>query len=420
MVKRIIALTLSLALTLCGCGQAAQSSSQSTETTSQVATLDSSNEASDVADESSSEDIEPYIYEPEFESLDDEELLDYIEDSVYKELVDSLSDEGYYVENVEAIYVSQEYLEETAYNSQSNIFFGYTLEDIHEVYGDKRFVFTTDDEGKTVVTEFENYDDTYDRIIKNVAIGSGVILLCVTVAVVTGGAGAPAVSMIFAMAAKTGTIMALSSAGIGGLAAGVTTQLETGDVNQTLKAVALESSEQFKWGAIIGSLTGGAVGTAKYASAMKALKGVELNLTLQEAAAIQMETGYPAELIAEFHSMEEFEVFKNAGLTANMVNGKLALTRTNIDLNYVSPSGETNLQLMKAGNAPFDPTGARYQLHHIGQEANGTLAILTEEEHKNAALHGFKALSEIDRAAFDSIRSQFWKTMAYLLENGLI
>lgn len=420
MVKRIIALTLSLALTLCGCGQAAQSSSQSTETTSQVATLDSSNEASDVADESSSEDIEPYIYEPEFESLDDEELLDYIEDSVYKELVDSLNDEGYYVENVEAIYVSQEYLEETAYNSQSNIFFGYTLEDIHEVYGDKRFVFTTDDEGKTVVTEFENYDDTYDRIIKNVAIGSGVILLCVTVAVVTGGAGAPAVSMIFAMAAKTGTIMALSSAGIGGLAAGVTTQLETGDVNQALKAAALESSEQFKWGAIIGSLTGGAVGTAKYASAMKALKGVELHLTLQEAAAIQMETGYPAELIAEFHSMEEFQVFKNAGLTANMVNGKLALTRTNIDLNYVSPSGKTNLELMKAGNAPFDPTGVRYQLHHVGQEANGTLAILTEEEHKNAVLHGFKAMSEIDRAAFDTIRSQFWKTMAYLLENGLL
>ena len=46
--------------------------------------------------------------------------------------------------------------------------------------------------------------------------------------------------------------------------------------------------------------------------------------------------------------------------------------------------------------------------------------MLTEEEHKNAALHGFKAMSEIDRAAFDSIRSQFWKTMAYLLENGLI
>ena len=38
--------------------------------------------------------------------------------------------------------------------------------------------------------------------------GSGVILVCVTVSVVTGGAGAPAVSMIFAASAKSGAIFA--------------------------------------------------------------------------------------------------------------------------------------------------------------------------------------------------------------------
>lgn len=58
-------------------------------------------------------------------------------------------------------------------------------------------------------------------MLKNVAIGTGVILVCVTVSAVTAGAGAPAISLIFAASAKTGTIMALSSAGFGGFTAGV-------------------------------------------------------------------------------------------------------------------------------------------------------------------------------------------------------
>ena len=47
-----------------------------------------------------------------------------------------------YVENVHAIYVSKEYLEEVSYNSQANIFFGYTIEEVKNTYGDTRFVFT--------------------------------------------------------------------------------------------------------------------------------------------------------------------------------------------------------------------------------------------------------------------------------------
>ena len=428
MVKRIIALALSLALTLCGCGQAAQSSqgtesaSQTVETSSQIAETVPQNivspdeDVSDIVDLIPLEDIEPYVYEPEFDSLDDEELLDYIEDNVYEELVGNLNSEDYFVENVEAIYISQEYLEETEYNSKSNIFFGYTLEDIHEVFGDKRFVFTTDSEGKTIVTEFENYDDTYDRIIKNVAIGTGVILLCVTVSVVSGGLGAPAVSMIFAMSAKTGTIMALSSAGIGGLAAGITTQLETGDVNQALKAAALEGSEQFKWGAIIGSALGGT-------SEAIALKGATLNgLTMNEAALIQQESGLPLELIKEFKSVEEYNVYKKAGLYTKMVNGKIALVR-DIDPNYVVTLEDgtqvTNLQLMANGKAPFDPvTGQRYDLHHINQEKDSVLAILTKSEHtgNDSILHD-KAKEGVHNALtgdkqWAKKKADFWRAMA--------
>ncbi|SDB44863.1 A nuclease of the HNH/ENDO VII superfamily with conserved LHH [Pseudobutyrivibrio sp. YE44] len=414
MAKRLLAICLSLALVLCGCSQSEMVTESSSKESTDIELTDTGKEE---IPEDEIGNPEEFQYEPNFENLDDEELIRYIEDDVYSNLVNELNDTGYYVENVNAIFVSKEYLEETAYNSQANIFFGYTLEDIEAVYKDSKYVFTTNDEGKTIVTAFEKYDDTYEQIIKNVAIGSGVILLCVTVSVVTGGAGLPAVSMVFAMSAKTGTIMALSSAGIGGLAAGITTHLQTGDIDKALKSAALESSEQFKWGAILGTISGGAVGTAKYAAAMKALEGVELSIPIQEAAAIQMESGYPASVIAQFHSMEEYEVFKAAGLEAEMVNGQIALVR-DIDLTTVDTWGRTNLERMKLGLAALDKTGKSYELHHIGQGADATLAVLTSVEHDSSVLHGFVEVSQIDRVAFSVTREQFWKTMAIIMESG--
>ena len=429
--KRIIALILACTVTLCGCAQNS-SVSPDVRTTPDTDVVEEGgvqeNETAEVVEkeettsgeedkvveipEEERGDDTPYEYVPEFQALDDEELLKYVEDDIYAELVAKLDSDQYYVENVHAVYVSKEYLEEVSYNSQSSIFFGYTLEDIKDVYGDTKFVFTLGDNGETVVQPFEDYDDTYDQIIKNVAIGTGVILVCVTVSVVTAGAGAPAVSLIFAASAKTGTIMALSSGALGGVASGVVTGIQTGDMDQALKAGALAGSEGFKWGAVSGALVGSA-------SEAIALKGATLNgLTMNEAAVIQKETGYPLEVIQQFHSPEEYEVFKAAGLKAQMINGKPALIRSDIDLMRVDEWGRTNLQRMKLGLSPLDSAGNSYELHHIGQEADATLAILTQAEHDNAALHGFKAISEIDRKAFGVQRSNFWKTMATVLESG--
>lgn len=431
--KRIIALVLACAVTLCGCAQnssvspdvrtapdteAIEESSEPGKKPAEAveedkAAIEEENTAVGIPEDEHGDDT-PYEYTPEFQSLDDEELLQYVEDDIYAEVVAKLDSDQYYVENVHAVYVSKEYLEEVSYNSQSNIFFGYTLEDIKDLYGDTKFVFTLGDNGETVVQPFGDYDDTYDQIIKNVAIGTGVILVCVTVSVVTGGAGAPAVSMIFAASAKTGTIMALSSGALGGVASGVVRGIQTGDMNQALKAGALAGSESFKWGAVSGTLAGGA-------SEAIALKGATLNgLTMNEAAVIQKETRYPLEVIQQFHSTEEYEVFKKAGLKAQMINGETALIRNDIDLMRVDEWGRTNLQRMKLGLSPLDPSGKSYELHHIGQEAGVTLAILTQAEHDNAALHGFKAISEIDRKAFAVQRSNFWKTMATVLESGAI
>lgn len=100
----------------------------------------------------------------------------------------------------------------------SDEYFVYTLEEIDAVYQGTRCVFTMSEEGDTITVPFEEYDDTFEQIIKDVSIGTGVILIYVTVSVVSG----------------------------------VVTGIEMGDMDEALKVAALSSSESFKWGAITG------------------------------------------------------------------------------------------------------------------------------------------------------------------------
>ena len=223
-----------------------------------------------------------------------------------------------------ARYISKEYLDELAYNSQENIYFGYKLSELDEAFQGQKYIFTLGDNGQTDVQPFEEYDDTFDKVIRNVAIGTGVILLCVTVSVVTGGLGAPAASMIFAASAKSATVFALSSGVISGVSAGVVEGLQTHDFDKAVKAAALHGSEGFMWGAITGAITGG-ISEAQTVSALKGADVTANGLKLQEAAKIQKESKYPLDIIKQFKSMEEYNVYKEAGLTVKMVNGKTAL-----------------------------------------------------------------------------------------------
>ncbi len=347
----------------------------------------------------------------EFSGLKDPNLLQYVENTVYSDLVNELDSSEYFVENVSAVYISKEFIEELDYNSQENIFFGYTISEIEDLFKGQKYVFTLGEDNTTTVVPFEDYDDTYEKIIKNVAIGSGVILLCVTVTVLTGGTAPTAISVIFAASAKNATVFALSSGIFSFVSSAVLTGLETHDLNEALKAGALKGSEGFKWGAISGGISGGA-------SEAIALYGATRNgLTMNEAAIIQKESSYPLDVIKQFKSMDEYQIYKAAGLKCKIINGKTALVR-DIDLNYLSDLGGkqvTNLERMAQGYAPIDPaTGKVYQLHHINQDMNGTLAILTESEHQgnSAILNIFGKESAIDRPAFGPIRKQFWKSYA--------
>ena len=366
-----------------------------------------------------------YIKSLSFESLSDPDFLRYIKDSLYNELAKQLG-EGFVIEDIDAVYISKEYLEELAYNSLENIYFGHKLSEIEQQFQGVKYIFTLGEDGKTTVEEFKeakaieengeiateekNDSNFYKKILKNVAIGSGVILLCVTVSVVSAGAGAPAaVSVILAASAKASIAFAGSGAVLGAVSAGAIEGVKTHNFKKALKAAALEGSEGFKWGAISGAVAGGA------GKAFELGRGMANGLTLNEVAQIQRSSRYPIDVIKNINNMEQYNILRQLGLRTQMVNGKNALIR-NIDLNYIAPGEKlTNLMRMQRGLAPLDPTGAAYELHHLGQHIDSTLAILTRAEHIGKGMKNLWHLSnvsEIDRTAFNLIRQAFWKDLA--------
>ena len=354
--------------------------------------------------------IDPYAEFLQFNSLDDEFLHEHIEDLVYKETVSALNSKEYFVENVSSVYISKEYLEEISYNSQPNLYFGYSLAELDELFQGKRYIFTLADNGQTTIQEYQELEDnTTETMLKNIAVGTGVILVCVTVSVVSAGVGAPAVSMIFAASATTAKTFAVSSAVFGGISAGVVKGIQTGDFEEAVKAAGMGATEGFKWGAISGAIVGGG------SEAFLLKTATKNGLTMNDAALIQADSELPLDVISQLHSMDEYLVYKNAGLKPIMVNGKTALVQ-NIDLEYMSqlPDGTevTNLARMQKGYAPLDPmTGKAYQLHHVGQKADGTLAVLTDSQHQgnSAILNIVGKESEIIRPEFSKTRKAFWE-----------
>ena len=116
--------------------------------------------------------------------------------------------------------------------------------------------------------------------------------------------------------------------------------------------------------------------------------------------------------------MEEYQVFKDANLKSAMVGNKSALVKTDIDLMKVDSRGRTNLERMRQGLAPQDSNGISYELHHVGQKKDGTLAILSQSEHDSSAIHGFLERTEAHAAGtnWDAERQAFWKAYAAIFE----
>ena len=101
--KRIIAFALACILLLSGCGY------RSTATSSSVPQI---NDITDQIAPDANEQLEPSVNTPieveqedipAFNNLNDPQLLQYVEDTVYAGLVNEFSSEDYIVENISAI-----------------------------------------------------------------------------------------------------------------------------------------------------------------------------------------------------------------------------------------------------------------------------------------------------------------------------
>lgn len=353
-----------------------------------------------------------------YKSLSDKGLLVDVEDLVYKETIDAINSEDYVVENVSAVYISKEYLEEVAFNSKSNVYFGYSLAELNEVFKGDSYIFTLGDDGKTAVKKLQSIDDkATETMIRNVAIGTGVILVCVTVSAVSAGP-APALSMIFAASAKSASKFAASSAAFGGISRGLVKGIETGDFGEIKEAAAMGASEGFKWGAIGGAVTGGAK------EAFSSMSITNSKLKKGDVARIQMGNKWSMDVIKDIQDLDQYKVIK--GMKEIKINGRSVLVPKNIDLNFKIklPDGTivTNLDRINKNLSPIEAaTGFPYELHHMGQKANGTLVMLTRDQHRGnySILHTSNKASEIDRLDFAKVRNEIWKGyVKRKLENG--
>lgn len=139
-------------------------------------------------------------------------------------------------------------------------------------------------------------------------------------------------------------------------------------------------------------------------------------LSDEEKAKIKKETGWSDEVIDAIGSMEEYEVYKKAGLQEAEINGKKCLIRDDIDWEQKDPMGRTNKERAEQGLSPVNKDGKVIELHHIGQHADSPLAELTPEEHRgkgsDAILHNKNKDSEIDRQAFAGERNSHWEARA--------
>ncbi len=399
--KRIIAIFVCVTMILTGCSQ------------SQHQVPNAVSESEIVPPTPSFEAIETAMWEngeTHYNSLDDAFLLAYIEDLIYTETITSLNSEEYFVEDVNAVYISKEYLEEVAYNSQSNIYFGYTLDELDSLFQGTRYIFTLDEKGKTTVQELQEIEDvTTETILKNVAIGTGVILVCVTVSVVSAGIGAPAVSMIFAVSATTAETMAISSIVFGGISAGIVRGIQTGDFNEAVEAASLAGSEGFKWGAISGAVLGGT------SEAFFLKRATESGLKMNEAAIIQKDSKWSLDAIKSIHSIEEYNIYRDASLTpTKLSNGEFVFLRQ-IDWTLIDADGRTNVQRVDANLAPIDATGKPFELHHIGQRADSPLAILSWDEHhsseNHSVLHYAEQGKDISNTVWNKQKQEIWKSV---------
>lgn len=138
-------------------------------------------------------------------------------------------------------------------------------------------------------------------------------------------------------------------------------------------------------------------------------------LSQEEKDIVKRETGWSDKIIDSISSLDEYRIYRDAGLVERDVNGNKCLIKRDIDMSQVDQYGTTNMDRISDGLAPLDKSGKPIHLHHIGQHKDSPLAELTFEEHRkggnDSILHDKTKASEVHGEGnnWDSERQNHWK-----------
>lgn len=229
-----MAVPLCLALALQGCGAPAQTGNVANSATSQ-------------------ESAQPVTSNNQ--KMSDADFVKKLEDSVYQLIVKDLDENGnrkdLQVQDVKAVYLSKEYLEQYTYNTKETKFFGTTLGELEKKFDKQKYVFDIDENGKTTCHAVGDFDNTFDEVTQAALLGSGVILISVTIVCVTGGAP---VTALVACTANSAPAITANQAHLALLAASSAVAIfDDGDVGDAAKDIAFDTGSDFVMQAIGGN-----------------------------------------------------------------------------------------------------------------------------------------------------------------------
>lgn len=232
--KRIIALFLATSMLLTGCAETKEQISSFEEIKSQTSNTATESNTSFISQIDSSPKKESEVI---YESFDNKQLLENVKEQIYNDTAIALDDTECLVESVNVTYISKEYLEEVAFNSQSNIFLGYTLAEVEEMFNGKKHVFTVNNTGETVVEEFKETEKTnFGNKLTNLASTFGQVLVDITISVASKAAGkAPElVKFLFKISPQTAIGSELLSTLCSSVVAGVAEGIKKQDIGVAL------------------------------------------------------------------------------------------------------------------------------------------------------------------------------------------
>lgn len=359
-----------------------------------------------------------------FASLSDPQFLAQLKKQLAEDLQQRLDGETYKIEDISVRYISKEHLEELQLNAAENRYFGYTRSELDTLFQGKKYIFTLGDDGKTRVEEFTLYDDTYDKMLKNVLIGTGVISVCAVVTIVTGGTGAPpmivAVHAVFAKATIGAVSAGAMSAVVGGGLEGMVEGVRTKDWKKARKAAALGATEGFKWGAISGAVAGGSAKLIQIKEYTRKGKTLEQAVRLAGNPSL---SDVPAALAHEVSWMKSVPAWLSqcaqaVSCSLQTVGGKKAFIQ-GISCATIVPVGMglTNAQRLVQGATPFAPTGEEYDLYRMGKGKDALFMMLTETQYNSAEMaplrQQWEHLSVAERNHLDlKVKPRFWQDLA--------